>query len=211
MKRSAIDPADRVARLKRRLGLQAKRWKLRIKIGGWLTLTPPMLKSLHLKSGDVIEWKLTLRGVEWQRKAERPGASLNRLRRTRHLGKNETVIYTCRPSYRHHYSGSPSEAVLTNDAAARNTTLNSGEEHVNAVFRGSTMRFQKRARAVSVKHLAMNFERLIDEVMLGRVIQIKRRCGERCALVPIELKERIARRRKPLKKARVSHKPSKRW
>ncbi len=59
MKRFAIDLSDRVARLKQRLGLQTKRWKIRIKIGGWITLTPPMLKSLRLSSGDVIEWNYT--------------------------------------------------------------------------------------------------------------------------------------------------------
>jgi len=39
MSRFVIDPTDRVARLKRRLGIRAKRWTLRIKIGGWLTLS----------------------------------------------------------------------------------------------------------------------------------------------------------------------------
>lgn len=211
MSRLVIDTTDHVARLRQRLGGSPKRWKFRIKFGGWISLTPPMLISLHFKLGDVIEWKLTPRGVDWQRKSDKPGAPLNRLRQPRPLGKNETVIYASRPSYRHRYSGSPSAPVLSNDAAARNTTSSSGEEHTAAVFRGSTMRFQKRPRVVSVKHLAMNFERFFDEVMLGRVIQIKPRCGEGCAFMPIALKERIARKRKPLKKAHVSHKPSKRW
>lgn len=212
MSRFVIAATDRVTRLKQRLVGPSKRWTLRIKIGGWITLTPPMLKSLKLRTGDVIKWTLTPRGIEWQRKPAKPGAPLNRLRQPRRLGKDETVLYSCRPSYRRRYLGrSQSAGFLTNDAAARNAAPISGEGHNGVVFRGSTMRFRKQPRVVSVKHFAMNFEQFFDEVMLGRVIQIKARSGEGCALVPIGLKVRIALRRKPLKKVRVSNKPSKRW
>jgi hypothetical protein len=64
MSRFVIDTTDCIVRLKQRLGSPSKRWTLRIKIGGWISLTPPMLKSLRLSAGDVIEWKLTPRGVE---------------------------------------------------------------------------------------------------------------------------------------------------
>lgn len=212
MKRFAIDPADRLARLKQRLGLQAKRWTLRIKFGGWMTLTPPMVKLLRLSAGDVIEWTLTRRGVEWQRKPEQARRTRNWRWQPRQLGKYETGVSSCRPSSKRHHSGGSTAADLqTNDVAARNTVLYPNARDTGAVFRGSKIRFRKQPRAVSVKHFAMNFEQFFDEVMRGRVIQIKPRGGDGCILAPIGLKERIAFRRKPLQKVRVSHKPLKRW
>ena len=121
MKRFAIDLSDRVARLKQRLGLQTKRWKIRIKIGGWITLTPPMLKSLRLSAGDVIEWTLTPRGVEWQRKPAKLRATRNWRRLPRRLGQYETVVFACRPSFKRHHSSETSKAGVPNsDIAARN-------------------------------------------------------------------------------------------
>ena len=114
MSRFIIDPTDRVARLKQRLGIRAKRWKLRIKIGGWLTLTPPMLKSLRLGVGDVIEWKLAPQGIEWKRKPDKSRVPLHRIRQPRQLGKYETAVCAWRSSYRRHNSEKGRSSVLPN-------------------------------------------------------------------------------------------------
>ena len=171
MSRFFIDTGDRVIRLKQRLGGPSKRWRLRIKIGGWLSLTPPMLRSLRLSAGDVIEWNLTLRGLELQRKPDKTGSPPSRLRRTRRLEENETVVYSSRPSCRRHYLGRiQSAGLMTNNAAVRNIAPISSRGHTGVVFRGSTMRFRRKPRTVSVKPFAMNLEKLIDEVGLGRVV-----------------------------------------
>ncbi len=210
MSRFVIDTTDRIVRLKQRLGSPSKRWTIRIRIGGWISLTPPMLKSLRLSAGDVIEWKLTPRGIEWQRNPAKPGQTMNRLRRPGPLGISETVVYSCRPSCRRHYSGkSQSIGLPANGVAADNNSLRRSESC--AVIGGAKRRFRKQPRAVSAKHFAMNFDRFLVEVMLGRVIHVKPRGGERCAFVPLGPKERIALRRKPPKIAHVSHKPSRRW
>ncbi len=210
MSRFVIDTTDRIVRLKQRLGSPSKRWKLRIKIGGWISLTPPMLKSLRLMAGDTIEWKLTPRGIEWQHSPAKPRQLPNRLRPPSPLGQYETVVYSFRPSCRRHPLGkSQSIGLRANGVAADNNSPRHSES--SAVFRGAKRGFRKQPRTVSVKHFAMNFDRFLVEVMLGRVIHVKPRGGERCAFVPLGPKERIALRRKPPKKARVSHKPAKRW
>lgn len=67
MKRLLVDPTICKARLRQRLGLPAKRWSVRIKPGGWITLPVAVVRLLHLKTGDVIAWKSTPRGLEGKR------------------------------------------------------------------------------------------------------------------------------------------------
>ena len=100
MKRIVIETTDRIDRLKRRLGIPSKRWIVRIKRGGWLTITTPMMRSLRLKTGDIIAWKLTLRGLEWQRMPRTTGLGHKRLPPHRLLAEGETLLCSDRPSFR---------------------------------------------------------------------------------------------------------------
>ena len=71
------------------------------------------------------------------------------------------------------------------------------------------MRFKKRPRTLSIKHFVINFEKVLREVVLGRVVLVTRRQREVGVLVPIAPKERFARRRKPTKRRHLFKGP--RW
>ena len=210
MKRMVIDTADRIARLKRRLGIQPKRWDVRIKRGGWLTITPPMLRSLGLIIGDVIKWQLTPRGLEGLRERSKSGYIQKRIQPLRLLGKDESILCTFRPSFRRRLSGQQTEH--------RQLALpNSKPSHLPkkcdpaSVYRGPMTRFRKRPRSVSIKHFVTNFEKLLSEVALGRIVEITSRRGLGGVLVPISLKDRMAARHKPKKQKPVSSNAGKRW
>ena len=203
MKRMIMDTADRIARLKRRLGSLPKRWALRLKRGGWLSITPPMLRSFGLRIGDVIKWQLTPRGLEGVRERSQPDHTTKRIKPRRLLGQDESIVCDFRPSFRHQQ---PRQ--ITNDRPLARPNSKPSELanqcEVANVFRGPWMRFKKQPRTVSIKHFALNFERLLREVMLGRVDQISARRGQGSglgmALVPIPHKDRMTRRHRPTKK-----------
>lgn len=83
-------------RLRRRLGLPRKRWFVRIKPGGWVTLPPGMVKSLNLRDGDVVRWQLIPGGIEGLRICAEP----RRYRRTRSDGFDLPVRSSRRTSGR---------------------------------------------------------------------------------------------------------------
>ena len=67
MKQVKRDVSDRIARLRQRLGLPPKRWLVRVKPGGWITLPRVVVRSLRWEIGDAIQWKVTPEGLEVQR------------------------------------------------------------------------------------------------------------------------------------------------
>lgn len=72
MKRIVSDINARLARLRQRLGLPPKRWTVRLRVGGWITLPPALVRLLQLKSGDVMEWTVTPSGLEGRRMRSAP-------------------------------------------------------------------------------------------------------------------------------------------
>lgn len=73
------------------------------------------------------------------------------------------------------------------------------------------MRFKKRPRTVSLKHLASSFDRLLREVALGRTVLVRSRQNWEGSLVPISLKQRIALQRKRPNRKKTMTKAGKRW
>ena len=73
------------------------------------------------------------------------------------------------------------------------------------------MQFKKRQKTVSIKRLVMNYETLLREVRLGRVVQITSRSGVGGMLTPISATKRVTLRRRPIKKATWLNKPTRRW
>lgn len=82
---------------------------------------------------------------------------------------------------------------------------------VTDFLKGSMMRFTKRQLTVSIKRLVMNFEMLLREVRLGRAIQITSRNGVGGMLTPIGAKQRVSRKRRPMKQVTWPNKPARRW
>lgn len=102
MKRIVITTANRIARLKLRLGIPTRTWSVRVKRGGLLTITPPMMQSLGLNTGDVIAWDWMPRGLvglrvhsfsEWR-------LSVKSTRSFPRLWKDESLLCDYLPSFR---------------------------------------------------------------------------------------------------------------
>lgn len=215
MKQVTRQISDRVARLKMRLGIQPKRWVLSLKRGGWLTIRPPMVRSLGLQIGDVIRWQLTPRGLEGVLERLQPGQTIERIKPSRLQGKDESIVYGFRPSARRcHQSGRPEDGhqLVTASANPPSVAHLANQERT---YRGFSKRFKKRQRTVSARHFSLNFGKLLREVMLGRVLQITPRHGlDRSggmALVPIALKERVALQHQRKMKRFIPSKAAKRW
>lgn len=213
MKRIIIDATDRLARLKRRLGCPPKRWRLRLKLGRWIALTPPMVRALGLRIGDTIKWQLTPRGMECCRERSQPDHTPQRRQPRRLLGQDESIVYAARPNCLRRQAG-PTAVDPPPALRAGEPSVLSDPGAPASVVRGRSRRFKKQPRIVSLKHLAHNFENLFREVRLGRTVQICARGGQTStrgmALVPISLEDRRALRQRP-KKRSVSSKAGKRW
>lgn len=100
MKRTFLSPSDRIARLKQRLGLPAKKWTIQIKRGGWLSLAPPVMTSLRLTTGLVIAWEFSGNRIEWRVVSSQPARFAKFRPKPRPLSKNESMLCTWRPAYR---------------------------------------------------------------------------------------------------------------
>jgi len=72
------------------------------------------------------------------------------------------------------------------------------------------MRFKKRCWTVSTKRLVMNFDVLLREVRLGRVVKIVQAHGPAALLLPIGERARVAFKRRPRRYA-MSNKPVRKW
>lgn len=92
MKQIKRDVRDRLARLRRRLGLPPKRWIVRVKPGGRITLPRAVVKSLQWEIGDAIEWKTTPRGLEGQRKRTELRRRSKRFKRP-YLDRDEPTLW----------------------------------------------------------------------------------------------------------------------
>lgn len=73
------------------------------------------------------------------------------------------------------------------------------------------MHFQKKPWTVTLKRLAMNFEPILREVALGRVVKIRLPKLPGAMLTPMSLRQKVAFKDRPSKLTLLSHKPTRRW